>query len=125
MALHVQDTSFWVNANGQVGPNLPGFSNTASWNDTGFDQRIVDFWLAIFGARARSATAAATLQVSINVGDALEAAAIYLGVAGVAAFVAAEAIIGPNGTGWHCDPATPVPGPGINVEWRCYPNPPR
>jgi hypothetical protein len=66
MKLPLQDQSFWVSASGQVGPNLPLFSNTASWNDTGFDQRIVDFWPEIYGAR--SATAAANLQTSINAG---------------------------------------------------------
>jgi hypothetical protein len=123
MALPVQGQSFWVNAQGQVGPNLPLFSNTASWNYTGFDQRIVDFWPEIFGAR--SATAAANLQVSINAGDILEAVGISLGVAGVAALVAAVVLIGPDGKGgWQCDPPTvgvtgDAKGIGVEVTMKC------
>ena len=124
MALPLQSQTVWVNASGQVGPNLPLFSNTASWNNTGFDQRIVDFWPEIFGAR--SAAAAANLQVSINVGDALEAVGIFLGAAGVAALVAVAALLGPNGKGWNC-PTNPQvrgsdDGSGIDVVWKCVPN---
>jgi hypothetical protein len=121
MALPLQGGQFWVNHSDQVGPNLPFFSNTASWNDMGFDQRIADAWPEIFGARARSATAAASLKVSINVGDVLEAVAIDLGVAGVAALLAAGALLGPNGKGWLCDPPQFVPGPGITVQMTCVP----
>jgi hypothetical protein len=123
MALPVQGQTFWVNASGQVGPNLPLFNNNASWNYTGFEQQIVDFWPEIFGAR--SATAAANLQVSINVGDALEAVGISLGVAGVAALVAAVALLGPNGKGWSCDGPNlqgSDDGTGIDVTWKCTPN---
>lgn len=123
MALKVPGRTFWVNTSGQVGPNLPEFSNTASWNQTGFEQQIVDYWPAIFGARLTGATT--NLQASINVGDALEAVGIYLGVAGVAALVAAAALLGPNGKGWQCDPpqlAAPEPGSsGIDVTMTCYP----
>jgi hypothetical protein len=118
MALSLQGESLWVNHQGQVGPNLPLFSNTASWNDTGFDQRIIDSWPELFGAR--STTAAGNLQVSINAGDIIEALGIYLGVAGVAALVAVVALLG-----WECPDKPTIKrsddGTGIDVGWRCYP----
>jgi hypothetical protein len=117
MSLNVFDANgnpLAVAANGQVGPNLPGFSNNASWNQSGFDQRIVDLWPQIYGARSDSA--GYDLKASINAGDVIEAVAISLGVA-VVAFLA---LIGPNGHGWHCD--TPVVD-GQSVKMICYPNP--
>lgn len=126
MALNVRDANgnkLWVRHSDQVGPNLPSFSNTASWTDQGWDQRIVDFWPAIFGERAQSATAAADLKVSINVGDALEAVGIFLGAAVIGALVGYEILLGPTGTGWHCEGPVFVPGPGITIQWICYPNP--
>jgi hypothetical protein len=122
MALPVQGARFWTYAHGQVGPDLPLFSNNASWNYTGFDQKIIDFWPEIFGAR--STKAATNLQVSINVGDVLEAIAIF---GGGGAILAVGALLGPNGKGWHCDPPSVEPaggpgGAGADVKMRCYPN---
>jgi hypothetical protein len=123
MVLPVQGQKFWTHAGGQVGPNLPLGNNNASWNYTGFEQTIVDFWPEIFGANLQSATALTNLQVSINVGDALAAVGIYLGAAGgalgVVSLVAAAALLGPNGEGWTCGDPQPVPGDGIGVQWTC------
>ena len=54
MALNVKDANgnpLGVIQADSIGPALPLFSNNASWNQTGYDQRIVDLWPAVFGAR--------------------------------------------------------------------------
>jgi hypothetical protein len=109
--------SLWVYASGQVGPNLPLFDNTASWNLTGFDQAIVDLWPQIFGAQ--SAGARAKLHVSINLEDVFDSIAAWAGAPVTTALVAAAELLGAHGTGYSC----PAPESGTG-QWECYPNQP-
>ena len=120
MALNVRDANgnrLGVAHSDQVGPNLPLFNNNASWNETGFDQRIIDLWPAIFGAR--SAGAATRLDVSIDAGDVL----VDLGLVAGAVFIAAAGLF-IGGRRWQCDPVTVQAtegGTGVEGVWRCSP----
>jgi hypothetical protein len=131
MTLNVRDANgdaIGVMHSGQVGPNLPLFNNNASWNDTGFDQRILDLWPSIFGLQYSSA--AADLKVSDNVADSIEAVlevlleAVAGAVAVVVVVVGGALLVG--GKLYTCAPTNNQAArsrEGVVIDWECHVGP--
>jgi hypothetical protein len=116
MALNVKDSNgnaIGVTHSGSVGPNVPLGNNNDSWNDSGFDQRIISLWPAIFGA-----TASSKLNLSTNPVGVVEE--VLLGL-GLVAGLAVGAILG--GSHLKCTPpasdiyrdSTGAPGVAIKI----------
>jgi hypothetical protein len=103
---------------GSVGPHLPFSNDNDSWNDQGFDQRIVDLWPQI-----AQASVGWDLSVHYTLGEVLEALAEAIGVGVVAAALAIGGAV--FGSDYTCDKtptveATPD-GRGVDAVWHCYP----
>jgi hypothetical protein len=103
---------------GSVGPDLPFVDDNDSWNDQGFDQRIVDLWPQI-----AQAAMGYDLSVHYTLDEVLEGLAGAIGAAVVAAALVIGGVV--FGSDYTCDStpgvgATPD-GHGVDVVWHCYP----
>ena len=108
---------------GSVGPNLPLLNPNDSWNDEGFDQRIIDLWPSIVSATSQSGLSVHTDPIQV-----FEGILEILGVGAAALLIAAGGVlIGGDGKDWTCDSTPtlqPTPdGQGVDVVWTCRPKP--